>query len=505
MSQPCRVGAKLSQTGDRRGRPDRDTIARVTVLVPAVGTDRRQSERAQGGSRPRLALGILAVLVLSFAVFSASRMFPPQSYGLADDWRVFYAAATVVEHGGNPYDPAVIHPAEQAADHYAVVQPSLDDFVNLPIVAWALQPLAALPFWASYALAAALGLIAAGIALFAWLRRWGWRGSAPWAVFALLSWPALLGVYSGQFDLLLLGMVIAAMALSMRRNPGLAGAVCAGAVLVKPHILWPLPLLLAVSQLPDRRAATRSIVAAAATATVMIAGGEILMPGSTARFLSHLLAFGGRISTVQPDLSGLPGMFEHLPGGGVIAAAVTALGAVANLGFAVWWARSRAALALAPETRVALGMCAGLALWLVATPYAHPNDDVLLFPLLALAVGTNAVHVRQRDLVRALAAVALVIAAFVVSPIAGSAVTVATAAVLWRRWASIGHRGLAASALVAIAVLPMAWPFHVLLVSLTPLAVLLIAVAGLLLVRRTLQPVTAVGGARGGILIPLRF
>jgi hypothetical protein len=459
----------------------------VTVLVPARGTDRRESERAQGGGRPRLALGILAVLVLSFAVFSASRMFPPQSYGLADDWRVFYAAATVVGHGGNPYDPALIHPAEQAADHYAVVQPSLDDFVNLPIVAWALQPLTALSFWASYALAAALGMIAAAIALFAWLRRWGWRGSAPWAVLAVLSWPALLGVYSGQFDLLLLGMVIAAMALSMRRHPGLAGALCTGAALIKPHILWPLPLLLAVSQLPDRGAATRAVVAAAATATATIAGGEILMPGSTARFLSHLFAFGGRISTVQPDLSGLPGMFEHLPGGGVIAAGVTALGAVATLGFAGWWARSRAALALAADTRIALGMCAGLALWLVATPYAHPNDDVLLFPLLALVVGANAVQLHQRDLVRALAAAAVVIAAFVVSPIAGSVLTVATAAVLWRRRDSVRHRGLAAAALVAIAVLPMVWPFHVLVVSLTPLAVLLVAAAGVSLVRRTLR------------------
>jgi hypothetical protein len=463
----------------------------VTVLVPAMGTDRLESERAHGGSRPRLALGILAVLVLSFAAFSASRMFPPQSYGLADDWRVFYAAAAVVEHGGNPYDPALIHPAEQAADHYAVVQPSLDDFANLPIVAWLLQPLTALPFWASYALAAGLGMIAAGIALFAWLRRWGWRGSAPWAVLAMLSWPALLGVYSGQFDLLLLGMVIAAMALSMRRHPGLAGSVCTAAALIKPHILWPLPLLLAASQLPDRRAATRSVVAAAATATAMIAGGEILMPGSTARFLSHLFAFGGRISTVQPDLSGLPGMFGHLPGGGVIAAAITVLGAVATLGFAGYWARGRTALTLAADTRVALGMCAGLALWLAATPYAHPNDDVLLFPLLALVVGANAVHVGERDLARALAAAALLIAAFVVSPIAGSLLTLATAAVLWRRWDRVGIRGLAAAALVAIAILPMVWPFHVLVVSLTPLAVLLVAVAGLSLVHRTLRPVSA--------------
>jgi hypothetical protein len=469
------------------GRFGGDTIAGVTVLVPAMGTDRRQSERAQRGGRPRLALGILAMLVLCFAVFSASRMFPPQSYGLADDWRVFYAAASVVAHGGNPYDPAAIHPAEQAADHYATVQPSLDDFVNLPIVALGLQPLTALPFWASYALAAVLGMIAAGIALFAWLRRWGWRGSAPWAVLALLSWPALLGVYSGQFDLLLLALAISALALSMRRHPGLAGAVCTAAALIKPHILWPLPLFLAVAQLPDRRATVRCVVAAAATAGAMVAGGEILMPGSTARFLSHLFAFGGRVATVQPDLAGLPGMFEHLAGGGLVAAAVTALGAAATLGFAGYWALSRRALALAPDTRTALGVCAGLALWLVATPYAHPNDDVLLFPLLAFVLGADAVNVRQRDLGWALAGAGVLVMGFVVSPVAGSLLTVAAAVALWRVLGRAGHSALPAAALVAIAILPMVWPFHALVVSLTPLAVLLVAVAGASLVRRALN------------------
>jgi hypothetical protein len=347
-------------------------------------------------------------------------------------------------------------------------------------------------------------MIAAGIALFAWLRRWGWRGSAPWAVLALLSWPALLGVYSGQFDLLLLALAIAALALSMHRHPGLAGTVCTAAALIKPHILWPLPLFLAVAQLPDRRAAVRCAVAAAATAGAMVAGGEILMPGSTARFLSHLFAFGGRVATVQPDLAGLPGMFEHLAGGGVVAAAVTALGAAATLGFAGYWALSRRALALAPDTRTALGVCAGLALWLVATPYAHPNDDVLLFPLLALVLGADAVNIRQRDLAWALAAAAVLVTGFVVSPLAGSFLTVAAAVALWRGRDRAGHSALPAAALVAIAILPMVWPFHALVVSLTPLAVLLVAVAGASLVRKVLGDPVSAGDFMSPEMTPLR-
>jgi hypothetical protein len=434
-----------------------------------------------------VALGALVMVVICFAAFAISRMFPPQSYGLADDWRVFYAAAAVVGEGGNPYDPALIHPAEQSADHYPSVQPSLDDFANLPMVAWVLQPVTRLPFWASYALAAVLGLAAAAIAMYAWLRRCGWRGAGRWAGLALLSWPALLGVFSGQFDLILLAMLIGGMLLSMRANPGAAGALCMTAALVKPHILWPLPLLLAAAQLPDRRAALRCLAAAAAAAALAVGGGELLMPGSTAAFLSHLLAFGGRISSVQPDLAGLPGLVERLPAGGALAAAITVLGGAATLCFAGYWAFSRRARALAPPVRVSLGVGVGLAIWLVATPYAHPNDDVLLFPLLALVLGADAHLASHRQLAWALLGSLAVVAAFVVSPLAGAVLTVAAAAALWRRRDAVGRGGVAAAGLMSLAILPMVWPFHVLAVSLTPLAVLVVAFGGLAVVRGTLE------------------
>jgi Glycosyltransferase family 87 len=467
--------------------PGPATIDQVTVLATATGAERRTADRPRPRLQPRLALGILTVLIVCFAAFASSRMFPPQSYGLADDWRVFYAAAAVVHSGGSPYDPALIHAAEQSSDHYSVVQPSLDDFANLPIVAWGLQPLTLMSFWVSYALAAALGMAAAGIALYLWLRRWGWRSAGRWTAVALLSWPALLGVFSGQFDLLLLAVLLGGMALSLRRFAGFAGAACMAAALIKPHILWPLPLLVAASQLPDRRAAGRCLAAAAATAAILVGGGEILMPGATRAFLSHLLAFGGRIGAVQPDLAGLPGMVEHLPGSGAGASAVAVLGAAATVGFVCFWAFSGGARALAPDVRLALGVGAGMAIWLLTTPYAHPNDDVLLFPLLGMMVGADARSIRQRDIAWALAGCAALITAFVLSPVAGSIFTVALAAATWRRWAVIGQPGIAAYALVALAILPMVWPFHVVAASLTPLAVLTVAVGSIVLTGRTLR------------------
>jgi hypothetical protein len=460
--------------------------AQATIRPPAVDAGWRHSGRKHLQSRPPLALGVLAVVVICFAAFAVSRMFPPQSYGLADDWRVFSAAATVVHNGASPYDAASLHASEQAINHYAVVQPALDDYADLPIVAWALQPLARLPFWAGYALASILGLAAAGFAMFTLLRRLGWRSAGLWTAMALLSWPALLGVFSGQFDLLLLALLVLGMVLA-RRRPGLAGAVCMAAAVVKPHILWPLPLLVAATQLPDRRAALRCAAAAATTGTVLVGGAEVLMPGSTAAFMAHLFTFGGGISSAQPDLAGLPGLFEHLPGGSAVGAVMAVAGVLTTVGFAGFWAFSGRAQAVAPEMRVALGVGVGMAIWLAATPYAHPNDDVLLFPLVALLLGVDGRAVRQRQLNLALAGSLLIVAGFVVSPVAGAVVTTALALVLWRRRPGTGQTGIAACSLATVAILPMVWPFHVVGVSLTPIAVLVVAVGGVSLAQRTMR------------------
>ena len=95
--------------------------------------------------RARLLLGVLFAFVAAFAVFAVAHIFPPEPYGLADDWRVFYAAAQLAQHGASPYDAASIHAAEQAAQHYATVQPSLDDFTDLPLVAVLLRAVTWLP------------------------------------------------------------------------------------------------------------------------------------------------------------------------------------------------------------------------------------------------------------------------------------------------------------------------------------------------------------------------
>ena len=170
----------------------------------------------------RVLLGSLLVVCTGFAAFALVHMFPPAPYGLADDWRVFYAAAQVIAHGGNPYDPATMHAAEQTAQHYSAVQPSLDDFADLPIVGLFLRAFSWLPYWWSYAVFTALGMVVAGASLRLWIRELGWPRRVSWVLGALCSWPLLVGVLSGQFDLLLLGATVAALVLMRRDRPGSA-------------------------------------------------------------------------------------------------------------------------------------------------------------------------------------------------------------------------------------------------------------------------------------------
>ena len=431
----------------------------------------------------RLLLGGLLVFTIGFAVFALEHMFPPQPYGIADDWRVFYAAATVVQHGGNPYDATTIHAAEQAAQHYQNVQPSLDDFTDLPIVTLVLRAVTWLPYWASYAAFTAAGIVIVVSSLFGWMRSWGWRLPALWLLGGVASWPVLLGLFSGQFDAVLLGATIAALLLMRRRRPVAAG-LCMAAVLLKPHLLWPLPLLLFAVWLDDPRQSWRF---AASAAGVVVSGtliGFLLVPNSSG-FLGHLLGFGSRVADVQPDLAGIPGMLLYMPGSRAVAVAVAAIGVVAVLALAVGIAGRGRRQEIGEHARALIPL-AGLAVWLALTPYAHPNDDVLLFPLLVLVLGRDAGALEGRALAAGMVAAAVVAAAFIAAPALGLIVIAGGAGWLMAQRRRVTAPLAAALAFPALALLPTVWPFHVLSVPVTPVAVALTALAGMLGVREML-------------------
>jgi hypothetical protein len=442
----------------------------------------------------RLLLGGLLVFTLGFAVFAFEHMFPPQPYGVADDWRVFYAASTVVQQGGNPYDATTIHAAEQSAEHYANVQPSLDDFTDLPIVAVMLRTVTWLPFWWSYVAITAVGLLAAVWSLLRTMRDSGWREVGLWVLGAMCWWPVLLGFFSGQFDALLLAATVASLVF-LRRNRPVAAGLCMAAILLKPHLLWPLPLLLLAVWLPQRRAARCFLATTAGVLGGGAVAGFVLVPKS-AGFLGHLLGFSSRVASVQPDLAGLPGMLLHLPAGTAIATAVAGAGVAAVCALAVLTVRHQALRRIAAEHR-ALVPLAGLAIWLVLTPYAHPNDDVLLFPLLVLLLGHDARHLSGRNLALGLFAAAGVAAAFITAPVLGALVLAAGLCALAVSRQRLTPEFAASLAFAALALLPAIWPLHVLQVPVTPVAVGLTAFAALLRLRALMAAAaTPSGGQR---------
>ena len=436
----------------------------------------------------RVLLGSLLVVCTGFAAFALAHMFPPAPYGLADDWRVFYAAAQVIAHGGNPYDAATIHAAEQTAQHYASVQPSLDDFADLPIVGLFLRAFSWLPYWWSYAVFTALGMVVAGASLRLWMRELGWPSAGLWVLGALCSWPLLVGALSGQFDLLLLGATVTALLLMRRDRPWLSG-LCMAAVLLKPHILWPLPLLLATSWVGDMPQLRRFALSAGGVLVAGTVAGFLLVPHSGS-FFAHLLNFESTVTAVQPDLAGIPGLVAHLPHGALLGDGIAVVGVAGVLALAVASIRQPALRAL-PADRRHLIPLVGLAFWLACTPYAHPNDDVLLFPLLIAVVGEAGRRLDPRWLEVGMIMSLALIGCFVGAPVVG-AVLVVLSFVGWAWWwRRIPGPAAASVALAAVVLLPDIWPFHVVPVSLTPIAVTLVFVAGGLELRGLLGVPTA--------------
>lgn len=413
--------------------------------------------------------------ILAFAVFALPHFLPPSAYGLADDWRVFYAAARLAHQGGNPYNQTAIQAMEQVVQWYRHLQPPLDNFAYLPVVAWLLTPATLLPFWASFAVFSSLGAVAAVVALHAWLREAGWERTGLWLIGAMASWVMLLGFASGQFDALLLAGLVASLVLMRRDLPWLAGA-CMVIVLIKPHLLWPLPLLLFAVWTPVWPRAWRF---AAATLLVALCGAlvSILLVPAGGDFFAHALSFAGNVASAQPDLSGVPGLLLPIPGGGVMGDGVAVAGAVLVAGM-VWACFTSRPLRRLGDAERAVVPLIGLAVWLACVPYAHPNDDVMLFPLLIVLVGVRGRGLDARWLMMAVIGCLAVTAAFLVSFTLGDAF-LAIGVVAWILLrAHVPRQAVVSMALVAMTLLPAVWPFHLVEVSLTPIAVALTAMSG---------------------------
>ncbi|MHB1525302.1 MAG: glycosyltransferase family 87 protein [Candidatus Dormibacteria bacterium] len=436
----------------------------------------------------RLRILVLQIAIgcsLGLAIYALTRFLPPRPYGLADDYRVFFAAARLLGAGHDPYWLHALQALEQQVARYPKLEPTLDRFAYLPVAAALLEPLSKLPFWASYVVFTCFGAAAALLTLALLARDLGWTRLVALVLGVLVSWVALLGFSAGQFDALLFAVLAGAMLLAWHDRPLLAGLVL-GLIWVKPDLLWPAPifLFLALWERP-RRALWFSLGFVIVSGLCLAASASLLQEWWRA---AH--AFAAGVGTQQPDLAGLPGLLGAAPkslglGTGLLAPGTMVVIAAALIGmvvFAAWMMLSSDWRRVSPVGRIAWGVGLPVGIWLLATPYAHPNDDLLLVPLFMLTVGRDARRVHGLGLGLALLAMVwllLIWPSEVIPWVLGLLVLAGLGAGLWR-WRTDPHfTGFGAGLCVlALALLPPVWAFHLLHVGLTPIAVLVLVVEG---------------------------
>jgi len=313
--------------------------------------------------------------------------------GMGVDFACFRAAAVIFVHGGNPYDFAQLWRVENALYNAPLhLRPGapeyygFDRYYNPPLFAAALIPLIHMPLTQGYAVYACIvaGLAVAGTWLT--LLAAGWtRRRLPVVVMTLASPLVFLAVWNGQQSTLLFCALGAALYATRRGYPCLAGAFLALGW-VKPHLLVPIalaaPLLLAPRMARRWYAGFGTATVCGVVLTILTTG-----TGSIDAWLRTLFGYTGYVDAIQnylPSLSGMALVLLAHPWNRLIASIMLVLGVVVMILAVIWARRSHC-----PPW---IGVATLMAIWLVFTPFAHTNDDVLLLPAIVAVWGRNGTH-----------------------------------------------------------------------------------------------------------------
>ena len=432
-----------------------------------------------------MVLGLVGGVSVGMLVLALSRIFPPHPYGIGSDFRVLYGASKALAAGRDPYSSTVLLHFLQQADPYPHQQPVLNLFAYLPVTAVLLEPLTVLPFWAAYAVLTFVGAAAAAAVTILVLRDLGWNHDRLAAGGALISWISIQGFLYGQVDALLLAALGGSMLLAWHHRHLAAGLVL-GLLWIKPDVLWPAPVFLALALWPDRR----RVAFFAGGFGVASAAALLVSPGLLRSWWHSLVGFAAGVGTTQPRLSGLPALQQAAPAGWGLTGhlltpgtlAVIAVAVLAMALFGVWLVRSGAWNGVTEVGRISWAVSVPVGIWLAATPYAHSNDDLLLVPLLMLTLGRDVRRVHGSGLWLSLGVVALLLLVWpggVVPWPVGLAVFAGVGVACWRLRTDQRLTGFGAGlAVLALAYLPALGPINVVAVSLTPVAALALVVEG---------------------------
>ncbi len=324
--------------------------------------------------RHLVAVAVVALL-LGNVVSEIARGVWNVSAGGASDWLPFMAAARLLVHGSHclycaapiaAQETAIMgHPVTWLLGTLTFAGGRYAPFLNPPLAALLVVPLAVLPAPLGFALFALASVAAIGIShrvLTAGL------GCPPYpTALALLAVPGILGLALGQWAALLTLALVLALRLLVRR-PVLAGLLLS-LLLIKPQYLWLVPVMLALT---GRWRALAGLAAGGA----LMAASSLALVGSTqsAAWLSAALTAGSDQLTMT---FGLPGLVAG-PFGASAAHLAFALGALAVAAAALRWRRR---LAARPELALAVFVC----LSLVFAPHVLVQDYLVLAPALALS------------------------------------------------------------------------------------------------------------------------
>ncbi|MFZ0168911.1 MAG: glycosyltransferase 87 family protein [Candidatus Dormiibacterota bacterium] len=441
------------------------------------------------GNRGRRLRWLLLTTAMGFALglgaFALIRDLVSRSPGLAGGYRILYAAATLIGRGGDPYTLRRLQAAVRGVQGFASFHPVVKNLVDPPATTWVLVPLSKLPFWVSYGVFTALGILAAVITITLLARDLGWRHTTTLAASVLVSWIGLLGLLDGQLDALLFAALAGSMLLAWHERSLAAGCVLA-LTLLKPTLLWPVPVFMFLALWPDRRQAFR-------LAAGFLLVGALLALASWSLLSAWWHSLGvlaNGLGSHQTDLAGLPGLLGAAPrswglGTGISAPAsllLLALGIGLMAGFGIWMMVSADWQRVSLVGRITWAAALPLGIWLLATPYGHPNDDLFVLPLFMLTVGRDARRVHGLGLGLSAAVMVLLVLIWPAGVLPwqlGLVVFAALGVGLWRWRTDLRLTGFGAGlCLTALATLPPLWALHLVAVGLTPVSFLFLVVEG---------------------------
>ncbi len=351
---------------------------------------RTSDSTAPGAVFVRLGFASVVALMLAIYVVIVTR-----TTFLGADFACFRAATILLAHGGNPYDLAQMWRMENALyNHPGAPHYSLDRYYNPPLFNAALAPLSGLPLAQGFAVYSVFVVACAALGVWLLVRALGWTTQRPVAVALVLVSPAFfVTLWNGQQSTLLLCALGGALYALRQGRSGLAGALMA-LTWVKPHLLIPVALVTPLL-LTDRRSAVRwSLGLGAATALGIVLTLVTTGAGSIAMWVSGLVHYTGYVDVVQSFMPSLPGTglifvprpWNRLLSGGLIALGLGLMGLCLLRGHR----RVRARCDAHWDDRLWVELSMLVATWLLFTPYAHVNDDVLLaFPLLVVWSQSN--------------------------------------------------------------------------------------------------------------------